>query len=223
MNLQNTSKFLISLQHNNNREWFKANEKLYQTAKKEFETLIELLILGIKEFDTEISNISAKDCVFRIFRDVRFSHNKEPYKANFGAFIAPNGRKSEYAGYYVHFEPGNSFLGGGIYMPQPDVLRAIRNAIYDDSKHYKDIINNPKFKKYFSEIYGEKLKTAPKGFPKDFPDIDLLKPKHYALSHPISDSFWQTDKILVNALDIFKTQFTFNRFLNYIIKDMKHN
>ena len=221
MNLQKTYNFLTSLKQNNNREWFKANENMYQTAKKEFETLIELLILGIKEFDNEIGSPVAKDCIFRIFRDVRFSHNKEPYKPNFGAFIGLNGRKSEYAGYYVHFEPENSFLGGGVYMPQPDILRTIRNAIYNDPTHFKNLVNNPKFKKYFNELYGEKLKTAPKGFPKDFPDIDLLRPKHYAVSHPISDNFWQSEKMLVNALDIFKAQFTFNRFLNYTIKDMK--
>ncbi len=209
--------FLKDLKVNNNRDWFKANDMRYQLAKNEFEDFIDEVIPALKKIDKEIDVLNAKDCIFRIFKDVRFSKDKNPYKTNFGAFIAKGGRKSKYAGYYIHVEPGKSFVGGGIYMPEAPELKAIREEIYNNSESFKKIINNPSFKKYFTEIYGDKLKTAPKGFPKDFKDIDLLKFKHYAVVHNIKDSFWNSENLLSNLSEIFKAQLPFNRFLNKAI------
>ncbi|MBN2610574.1 MAG: DUF2461 domain-containing protein [Bacteroidales bacterium] len=217
MNAKIIFEFLLDLKFNNNRNWFKENHDRYQCARSEFEQFVDSLIPEIRQIDDSINVTSAKECLFRIFRDVRFSKDKEPYKTNFGAYIAKDGRKSPYAGYYVHFEPDDSFIGGGIYMPEPSILKSIRNRIFENPEVYKNIIRNGKFNMYFPDIYGEQLKTAPKGFPKDFPDIDLLKNKHYAVAHQVSNSFWFEKNVLNAVVDIFKVQYDFNRFLNDII------
>ena len=217
MDLKIIFEFLIDLRFNNNRNWFKENNDRYQKAKLEFEQFIDLLIPKLKQIDKSIDVLSAKDCVFRIYKDVRFSKNKEPYKTHFGAFIAKGGRKSPYAGYYIHFEPDNSFIGGGIYQPEPKLLKSIRTQIFEDVETYKVIINNVEFKKYFPEIFGEKLKTAPRGFSKDFADIDLLNNKHYAVSYGVNNSFWFNNKLIENISDVFLKQYKFNQFLNNIV------
>jgi uncharacterized protein (TIGR02453 family) len=219
MNLQKALDFLSQLREFNHRDWFNANKDLYNDAKGEFEGFVNILIPAIKSFDPEIDVGSAKECTFRIFRDIRFSKNKSPYKINFGSFISKGGRKSPFAGYYVHLQPGESFVGGGIYMPESKYLRAIRTKIYENVEQYKQIMNNAQFKKYFSEIYGEKLKTAPRDFPKDFPEIELLKNKHYAVSYRVNDSFWTTEKVIDTLTEIFKAQLPFNQFLNEAIRN----
>ncbi len=217
INLRITYEFLTGLKMNNNREWFNTNKSKYIEAKEEFEKFVGALISEIKEIDNSIGEQEAKNCVFRIYKDVRFSKNKEPYKTNFGAVIAKGGRKSPYAGYYFHFEPGGSFMGGGIYMPQPDILRAIRNAIYNDSSHLKKIINNRNFKNTFGEIHGEKLKSYPRGFNKYFEDIELIKYKHYTVIKEVDDDFWFNQDMIKNILKIVEAQYNFNKYLNSII------
>ena len=105
-------------------------------------------------------------------------------------------------------------------MPQPLILKAIREEIFENTDNYKKIINNKKFKKYFPEIYGERLKSAPRGFPKDFEDIDLLKNKHFAVTHNVENPFWFENNLNDNILKIFKVQYQFNQFLNNIVKNM---
>ena len=119
--------FLQELSENNNREWFNDNRERYEKSRDKIIFLTEVLINEIKKIDPEIAGINPKDCMFRIFRDVRFSKDKQPYKTNFGSFIAKGGRKSIYPGYYFHIEPNQSFVGGGVYMPQAEPLKAIRN------------------------------------------------------------------------------------------------
>lgn len=206
--------FLKDLQTNNNKEWFDANRNRYQESKDQMLFFTELMIQEIRKFDTDIPLISPKDCLFRIFRDVRFSNDKTPYKTHMGSFIARNGRKSDRAGYYIHIEPGNSFLGGGVWAPQSDYLRAIRSEIYDNPSGFKEIINDPDFKKYFTSIHGEKLKTAPKGFPKDFEDIDLLRYKSYAFGYQPSDKVVLSGNFVEEAVSTFKELYKANRFLN---------
>jgi uncharacterized protein (TIGR02453 family) len=213
--------FLNDLKLNNNRDWFYENNERYRNCKNEFEIFVDNLIPMIKEFDDEIDVFSSKECMFRIYNDIRFSKNKVPYKTNFGASISKGGRKSQFAGYYVHLEPGQSFIGGGIYMPQPDILKSIRTEVYENTEEFKKIINDKTFKKYYSEIYGEKLNSAPKDFPKDFSDIDLLKHKHYALVHNIQDSYWDSNKLLEDICIVFKIQYKFNHFLNNAILKTK--
>jgi uncharacterized protein (TIGR02453 family) len=217
MNLEIVFEFLIELEKNNNREWFKENKEFYQNAKLKFEKFIDYLIPQLRKIDTDIDVTSSKQAIFRIFRDIRFSKNKTPYKTNFGAFISEGGRKSLNAGYYIHLEPENSFIGGGVYMPQSKILKSIREEIFENPEIYKKIINNNKFKKYFPEIYGEKLKTAPRGFPKDFKDIELLRNKHFAVAFHVENSYFN-EKTIEKILNVFKVQYKFNNYLNNIIK-----
>lgn len=174
---------------NNNRNWFQENEERYKKARLDFEQFVESIIPMLKKFGEDIDDISAREYVFRIFRAVRFAKNINPYKTNFGSFISKGGRKSPYAGYYIHIEPDKTFVGGGIYMPESNILKAIRPEIYENIDEFMEIINDKTFKKYFPEIHGEKLVAAPKGFPKEFSDIDLLKHKHYAVVHKINNTF----------------------------------
>ena len=128
--MEKTIAFLKRLKMNNNKEWFDSNKNQYLEAKDEFEKLVDNLIQGTNKFDKKISSdLKAKNCTFRIYKDVRFSKDKSPYKTNFGASINPGGKKALFVGYYLHVEQGNSFLAGGVYMPEPPVLQAIRQEI----------------------------------------------------------------------------------------------
>lgn len=216
--MKNVFEFLIELKVNNNRNWFKENDKLYRSAKAEFDTFVNDLIVALKKMDKSIDIEAAKNATFRIYRDVRFSKNKDPYKTNFGAFIAKGGRKSPYAGYYSHFEPDQSFLGGGIYMPQPNYLKAIRSNIYNNPQAYKDIIFEKGFQETFGGVWGEKLKSAPRGFDKNWPDLELIKNKHYAISKEVENEFWFSENPVDKAMEIFEKQYVFNSYLNKIVE-----
>ena len=218
MALQKTFQFLIDLKFNNNRPWFNENKDRYLAAKKEFDTYIETLIPLLKKQDHSIDVNCAKECVFRIYRDVRFSKNKEPYKNSFGAYISKGGRKSPYAGYYIHFEPDNSFIGGGIYQPSPTVLKNIRNQIFEHTDAYKKILTKKELKNEYSVLEGAKLKMAPKGFPKDFKDIDLLKNKHFTVRKKIDNELWLKENSVELILKSFETQQYFNHFLNRAVE-----
>lgn len=210
--------FLHDLSIHNNKEWFQDNKVMYQQAKEDFEAYVDHLIAMINVIDPKVGHPHAKDCVFRIFRDVRFSKNKSPYKNNFGAYIAHGGRKSPYAGYYLHIEPDNSFLGGGIYCPESSVLRAVREHILTHAEEYKNIIEEPSFKKVFREIWGERLKSAPKGFSKDDPNIDLIKPKSYTLLLNLKDNEIQSARIDAKIKKVFGLIKPYNDFINTGIK-----
>jgi uncharacterized protein (TIGR02453 family) len=206
--------FLHLIKDNNNREWFHANKKLYLEAKLEFEHFTELLINETATFDKDIKGLLPKNCIFRIFRDVRFSADKSPYKPNFGSFLCKGGRNSGNAGYYLHLEPNGSFIAGGIYMPPSPVLRAIREDVYEHIDEFKEIISSADFIRHFKTIDANKLKTAPKGFPKDFPDIELLKFTSYTVGKGRTDKQISGENMLEEILDAFKSLYSFNRFLN---------
>lgn len=206
--------FLTKLSANNNKEWFENNKKEYQQAKQEMEILVQEVIEKVSEFDPAIAGQEAKKCVFRIYRDVRFSKNKDPYKTNMGGFIVPGGKKSGKAGYYLHLEPGASFIAGGIYMPESALLKKTREEILYHIDEFKTIIHSPQFKSAFGEIHGEKLKRPPKDFPADFEDIELLKFKSYAVLHPVSNEQVMADGFVEKVVDVFKKMKDFNGFIN---------
>lgn len=210
--------FLKDLKDNNNREWFNENKKRYQDAKAAFDDFINRLIPRLREFDSSIDMITAKDCTFRIYRDVRFSKDKSPYKTNMGGYIARGGRKSQYAGYYVHLEPGQSFLAGGMYMPPPDLLKNIREEIYQNIDEFKSIIERKSFRETFGPFHDpDKLKNPPKGYDSDWPDVDLLKHKSYAVMHVVDDDKVVSGDYLDYAVVIFKELYPLNRFFNDIV------
>ncbi|MCX6267976.1 MAG: DUF2461 domain-containing protein [Bacteroidetes bacterium] len=206
--------FLTQLAENNNREWFQQNKKHYDEAKAEVESFVNSIIPGLAKFDDSVKFVEAKDCMFRIFRDVRFGKDKSPYKTNMGAWITRAGRKSPGPGYYLHLQPGESFLAAGVYMPEPDQLKKIRNEIYYNAGEFKAILSEKNLKKYcpgLSEM--DKGKMAPRDFPKDFPEIELLKHKHYIVSHPVQDEMVASDHFHEIVLMAFKTMYPLNVFL----------
>lgn len=212
--------FLEDLRENNNREWFAARKTDYETAKADFDSFINDMIPALRAMDPLIDMVTAKDCTFRIYRDIRFSREKSPYKTNMGAYIARGGKNSQLAGYYVHIEPGQSFLAGGLYMPQPDVLKRVREEIFYHIEEFRAIIDEPGFVKVFGKIDDpEKLVKPPKGFPADFPGIDLLKYKNYAVMHYVPDQVLFQDGFKDQAMNVFQTLFPLNNFFNRIFND----
>ena len=206
--------FLAQLESNNNRDWFQRNKNMYDEAKREVESLVNLIIPDLAKFDEAVRYVEAKDCMFRIFRDVRFAKDKSPYKINMGAWITRTGRKGPGPGYYIHLQPGASFLAAGVYMPEPDQLKKIRNEIYYNVTEFNSILNDKQLKKYCHGLSdNDKGKMAPRDFPKDFPEIELLKYKHYTVSTPLRDEMVASDHFQEIVLKIFKTMYPFNMFL----------
>jgi uncharacterized protein (TIGR02453 family) len=172
-----TLDFLKKLDKNNNRDWFNEHKDEFVVAKENIAALTASLISGISKFDPAISGTLPEDCVFRIYRDIRFSKNKNPYKNNLGAYIAPGGRKSMSPGYYFHIQPGQCFMAAGLHMPESSELLKVRKAIASKTNEFSKILKAKSFKDRFGELHGEKLKTMPKGFPPDHPAIEYLKMK----------------------------------------------
>ena len=171
-NLKPVLTFLRDLEQNNNKQWFEAHRAQYEVAKDDFTNFVQVLIGEIDKFDP-MGSLAAKDRISRIYRDTRFSKDKSPYKNSLSAAIAPGGRKSSRIPYYLHIAPGNrSILAGGIYMPEPEQLRQWRQAIDRDAMPLKKIISAKTFVKNFGQFGGDKLATAPKGYPRDHPDIE---------------------------------------------------
>ncbi len=206
--------FLELLKVNNNREWFQANKKMYDTAKLEMEAFVDNLIPQIAAFEPSVKYVTAKECMFRIFRDVRFAKDKSPYKTNMGAWITKGGRKSPGPGYYLHIQPGESMLAGGVYMPEPDQLKKIRQEIYYNADEFKAILGNSSSKKYFDSLSDwDKQKLAPRDFPKDFPDIDLLKYRHYTVAYMLSDKQLVSKDFAKLVVKVFSLMQPLNAFL----------
>lgn len=184
---QSTLQFLRELAENNNRDWFTENRKRYETSKKDLEKLVEAVLKGVNEFES-LPNTEVKDCIFRINRDVRFSKDKSPYKQWFSAAIGPGGRHSGRTDFYLHIQPGESFLGAGMWAPTPKHLAKFRQEIDFNPQELKSIIEAPAFRDYFPEIWGESLQRMPKGYPENHPDIALLKRKQLFFMHKYSDA-----------------------------------
>lgn len=214
--------FLRQLRENNNREWFNAHKEYYLQLKNKFEGIVQELIGEIAVFDEEVKSLGVKECVYRIYRDTRFSPDKTPYKTHFAAYIAaPVGRNSERAGYYFHIEPGKSLLGGGLYCPQPALLKRLRQDIYDNIEEFTGILRNPEFKNEFPEIDStDRLKKVPAPFPSDFREGDLLKYKHYDVVSYKPDHFFEGPSMLEDTVKVFKKLYPYNRFMNYTVDEM---
>jgi uncharacterized protein (TIGR02453 family) len=209
--------FLKELSKNNTKEWFDENRTRYQHIRKNFMDFVAILIHELAQIDKQIAYLEPKNVVFRINRDIRFSYDKSPYKTNMGAFICPGGKNSGTAGYYFHIEPGNCFAAGGMYMPPSANLKLIRSAIFDDVETFKKIIEKNSFKQIFSEIQGEKLKTAPQGYPKDHPDLDLIRFKSYTVFSALDEKTISSSDLLKRLMTIYSEMKPLNDFLNRAI------
>lgn len=222
MQVQNILQFLTELKINNNREWFAENKGWYDTVRDEFMQISKELILEIAGFDEDIKHIDAKDCVFRIYRDTRFSHDKTPYKTHFGVFIAKaGGRKSQRGGYYLHLDPAGCFVAVGVWCPEPNLLKALRQSVYDNIDELNEIRSNADFEHYFKSFYDEdKLKTVPRGYPKDFSEAELLKLKHYMVETNLEESILSAPDFAKQIATIMKNAYPLNRFLNYTVDEV---
>lgn len=215
-----TLKFLKDLKKNNNKLWFEKNKNDYLAAKSDFENFVQQLINSMGSIDKEIAKLQPKNCVFRIYRDVRFSKDKSPYKPNMGASMNKGGKKIHDAGYYFHCEPGKSFLAGGFYMPMPPDLAKIRQEIDYNFTNWKKIITNNTFKKNFTKgVEGiEVLARPPKSYDANNPAIEFLKMKSFIVSKPVSDKELQSKKILKDIVETFEAMKPMVEFLNAAIE-----
>ena len=213
-----TIKFLRDLKKNNNKPWFDAHRKDYENAKAEFSNFIQQVIDQHGKKDPLIKNLSAKDCLFRINRDVRFSKDKSPYKTNFGASINKAGKSAwNSAGYYFHLEPGGCFTGGGIYMPPPDALKKLRLEIDYNFNDFKKILADKKFRSVFGDLDRSKeflLTRVPKGYEPENPAADYLRLKSYIAMVEISDADLTSGSLLKKTTDAFEALRPLILFIN---------
>jgi len=185
---QSTLKFLSALAKNNEREWFQANKKSFDDAQDNMTAFAGYLIGEIGKFDEAVADIDPKTCVFRIYRDVRFSKDKSPYKLNLGAYISPGGRKSMLPGYYFHLQPGASFFAGGKHQPAGPELLKIRTAISETPEEFLKIVNKKSFVEQFGELWNDRLKSVPKGFDADHPAAEFLRLKEFMAHQAFHDA-----------------------------------
>jgi uncharacterized protein (TIGR02453 family) len=214
-----TLHFLQELDHNNNKVWFDENRKLYEVAKQDFELFISEVLLSNINLIPELEGRKAKDCIFRIFKDVRFSKEKIPYKNNFGAGFGKGDKKAHNAGFYVHLQPGNkSFVAGGIWMPEAADLKAIRQEIDYGFADFMAIVEKPSFQKMFGGLDpSQKLKKCPKDYAEDNPALEFLKLKSFTVGTPLTDKEMLSKTAVAHIATIVKEMKPFVDFLNKAI------
>jgi uncharacterized protein (TIGR02453 family) len=214
-----TFNFLGELARNNEREWFQANKSRYDAAKAEIHAFAAALIGQISGFDTEVpADLDPKSCVMRIYRDIRFSKDKTPYKNNFGIGISQKGKSFAGPGYYVHVQPGKSFIAGGCWEPLPEQLKAIRQEIDYNGADWHDVIGAPDFVSSFGAPDEESaLKVMPRGYPSDHPDIRYLKLKNFTASRQLPDKDLIGEQGLRNVADHLENLYPFMLFLRSAI------
>lgn len=218
--MEEVLKFLSELGIYNNKQWFDRNRDRYLRVKEFIDSFTLELLNAISEFDEPAKYLTPKNCTYRIYRDTRFSQDKTPYKTHIGIFINPPfGKKSYRMGYYIHIEPGKSMIGVGNVCLPPALITNIRKSIKDNIEEYLAIIDNPEFKKIYNKIGENPVKTAPKGFSKDWPYIDLVRPRDYYSSLNLKDREVISKNFLKRATEIFKTGKPFMDFINFTIDE----
>lgn len=213
-----TLAFLKALKKNNNKPWFDQNREKYNSAKYNFEEFVSLLLQRMILFDEDMKELTAKNCTFRINRDVRFSKNKTPYKINLSAYFSRGGKKSIYAGYYFHLQPGgNSFAGGGLWMPEPANLKKLRQEIDYCLPEFKKTLAAPAFKKHYGELEKDEkqmLVNVPKGYDKENPAADFLRMKSFVATKNLPDSEVLSPDLIKEVIQSFKALMPLVKFIN---------
>ena len=207
--------FLKEIKQNNNREWFTEHKPTYQSLHEEVVKFADEVIHGMNQTDT-IETPSGKKAIFRIYKDVRFSKDKSPYKTHFGGHLS-RATKLLRGGYYFHIEPGNCFVGGGFWNPSPEDLKHIREQIAADPKPLFDIVNSVEFKKHFGTLDGEKLKSAPKGYDKNHPAIELLNYKQFLISKSFTDKEALAENYAQKVVETFQAMRPFFDYMSEIL------
>ena len=217
VDLKPVLEFLDGLQKNNNKAWFESHRPAYESAREQFEVFIDGLIVGLGSVE-DLGGITAGDCVMRIFRDIRFSKDKSPYKSSMSASIGPGGKKSTRLTYYLHIEPpGASIIAGGLHAPDPAQITRFREAIDRNAKPLKQVVNNKAFKQTFGAVEGEKLKTAPRGYERDHPEIEWLRLKEVVAVQHLTDATVLSPKFSDHVIDAFTAMKPFLDYLNSVI------
>jgi uncharacterized protein (TIGR02453 family) len=217
MLLSSTLKFLKDLKKNNNKPWFDKHRKEYEAAKNDFASFIQKIIDSHGKKDEPIAHLKAKDCTFRINRDVRFSKDKSPYKDNMGGYISRGGKKSPFAGYYFHCQPGRCFTGGGLWMPMPPELNKVRQEIDYNFAAFKKIIGSKKFKSVYKDLSRDAeyiLTRVPKGYEPTNPAAEYLKLKSFVALTPLKDTDLTSKDLLKKVTTAFETLQPLIDFIN---------
>jgi len=215
--LQNsTLKFLKDLKKNNNKPWFEKNKSVYLDAKEDMDRFVEQVIEGFGKTDGNIATLQPKDCTYRIYRDVRFSQDKTPYKTHMGAYLNKGGKKVPTAGYYMHIEPGKSMAGGGLWMPQAPELNKVRQEIDYSLTEWTKLLGEKNFKKNFAGGLDREgmLSRPPKGYDDANPAIGYLKMKSFIVTRDFTDAEVQSKTFLKEILKTFISMTAFVQFLN---------
>lgn len=207
--------FLKTLSKNNNRDWFSHHKDNYLEAQHNIITFADALLIEMNKHD-KIETPSGKKSLFRIYKDVRFSKDKTPYNTHWsGAF--KRATKKLRGGYYFHIKPGNSFLAGGFWGPEPNDMKRIRQNIESDYKEWKKVLADKTLKKTFGKLIGEQLSSAPRGYAKDHPAIDLLRYKQFILKHEFTDKEVYSPDFVKNVNDTFKKMHPFLNFMSEVL------
>lgn len=215
MDFNKTLEFLRKLSRNNNREWFEKNKAQYLEIKDEFELFVAELLHEMIAYDESLAGLDPKKLTFRIYRDIRFSKDKTPYKTFVSAGLSAAGKGTGIPGYYFQIEPGNkSMVASGLYLPSAENLSKIRQEIDYNGDQLADILKGKKFKKIFGGLWDEdKLKTMPKGYPKDHPHIEFLKLKSFMVTHTFTDAEVKEKKFLKKLAESMRVAKPLNDFL----------
>ncbi len=214
--------FLTELSRHNNREWFYENKSRYDVLRATFINDVERLVALLAARDPELQGLQAKDCIYRIYRDIRFSPDKTPYKTYFSAYMARGGKKSPRAGYYLHIEPGNIAVSGGIWCPEPRLIKALRHAIYDNLDEWRSIVEAPSFIKEYPLFVGETLKMVPRDFPREGDHVQWVKRKDYTVWGKQPDDFISHSHWVEQAAEKLLLIKPMNDFLNYTVDELAY-
>ncbi len=209
-----TLAFLKALKRNNNREWFEKNRGKYELAKSDVDTFAAALLKELTKINPALGSLEVKNCVFRIYRDVRFSKNKLPYKTHMGAYFAEGGKKSDKAGFYIQVEPGSGFIAGGCWMPEAPQLKAIRQEIDYNFAEFDQILQAKPFRKLFDELSDTRLKTTPKGYESTNPAIDHLRQTSFIVETSLDDKDFVNKNLVKKCATVYSAMMPFIKFIN---------
>lgn len=209
--------FLRQLAINNDRAWFKARKEQFDALRKPWEQDMERLIALVADFDPQARGLTLRDSVYRIYRDIRFSHDKSPYKTYFSAVIGKGGRHTVQSCYYVHFGVEDLMLCGGIWWPEKPILDQLRGLIDVEPQEFLDIVNNPAITSRYQWM-SQSLKSMPKGYPKDHPLAQYLKMKEYLLVDRLDESYFDCEDWVERVASDLQPLKPLHDFLNYVFE-----
>jgi len=207
--------FLYALANNNNKPWFDTHKEEYKSLHKDFLAFADELIAGIAQFDKSIEHLTAKDCTYRIYRDIRFSPDKTPYKNHAGIFICPSGKKGPHSGYYMHLEPINNlfFVCAGLFMPESKIIKSVREEIMLNGENFDKLIKNATQKGFFLDTTNN-LKRVPNGYSAEDAYAEYYKLRDYLLMKSVTKDYFLDENLLSNLLKDFENTYEFSQLLN---------